>query len=113
MLMYGLTLRHGWGCPQDEKAGFAWLRRAAEAAVGDLERFRRDMPGPTSGGAGGKGGKNDEAVKVELILAIYEVGQCFVHGWGVKKDPKMGVVRSSLFSLDDRAALLMKPLKLL
>ncbi|VDB97874.1 unnamed protein product [Peniophora sp. CBMAI 1063] len=91
MLMYGLTLRHGWGCPQDEKAGFAWLRRAAEAAVGDLERFRREMPGPSAPGAGGKGGKNDEAVKVELILAIYEVGQCFVHGWGVKKDPKMGV----------------------
>lgn len=28
----------------------------------------------------------------ELVLAIYEVGQCFFHGWGVAKDQKMAVV---------------------
>jgi len=44
MLMYGLTLRHGWGCRKNEKAGFKWLMKAAESAVGDLERVR------TSGG---------------------------------------------------------------
>ena len=26
------------------------------------------------------------------MLAIYEVGQCFFHGWGVAKDQKMAVV---------------------
>jgi hypothetical protein len=78
MLMWGLTLRHGWGCPKDEKQGFQWLRRAAEAAVGDLERARE--------------GVDSTDVKGELVLAIYEVGQCFSHGWGVKKDPKMAVV---------------------
>lgn len=40
MLMWGLTLRHGWGCPKDEKKGFKWLRRAAESAVEDLENAR-------------------------------------------------------------------------
>lgn len=40
MLMWGLTLRHGWGCPKDEKRGFKWLRRAAENAVDDLENAR-------------------------------------------------------------------------
>ncbi len=40
MLMWGLTLRHGWGCPKDEKKGFKWLRRAAENAVDDLENAR-------------------------------------------------------------------------
>ena len=40
MLMYGLTLRHGWGCARNEKAGFKWLRKAAEYAVDDLERVR-------------------------------------------------------------------------
>lgn len=40
MLMYGLTLRHGWGCAKNEKAGFKWLRKAAEYAVEDLERVR-------------------------------------------------------------------------
>ena len=79
MLMWGLTLRHGWGCPKDESLGFSWLRRAAEAAVGDLERARA--------------GLDVSAVRGELVLAIYEVGQCFFHGWGVKKDQRMAVVR--------------------
>jgi hypothetical protein len=82
MLMWGLTLRHGWGCPKDETLGFSWLRRAAEAAVGDLERARA--------------GLDLSAVRGELVLAIYEVGQCFFQGWGVKKDQKMAVV-SRLF----------------
>ncbi|KAH9985759.1 hypothetical protein BJV77DRAFT_94526 [Russula vinacea] len=77
MLMWGLTLRHGWGCAKDESLGFSWLRRAAEAAVGDLERARA--------------GLDISAVRGELVLAIYEVGQCFFQGWGVKKDQKMAV----------------------
>jgi hypothetical protein len=84
MLMWGLTLRHGWGCPKNESLGFSWLRRAAEAAVGDLERARA--------------GVDTNAVRGELVLAIYEVGQCFLQGWGVKKDHKMAVV-SCLFGL--------------
>lgn len=40
MLMWGLTLRHGWGCPKNEKQAFKWLQRAAESAVGDLEATR-------------------------------------------------------------------------
>ncbi|KAI9510361.1 HCP-like protein [Russula earlei] len=77
MLMWGLTLRHGWGCPKDESLGFSWLRRAAEAAVDDLENARA--------------GFDISAVRGELVLAIYEVGQCFFQGWGVKKDQKMAV----------------------
>ncbi|KAF8918966.1 hypothetical protein CPB85DRAFT_1213203 [Mucidula mucida] len=79
MLMWGLTLRHGWGCKKDEKNGFTWLRKAAELAVADLERMS------------GKQVDGKEGVRGELVLAIYEVGQCFFHGWGVKQDMKMGV----------------------
>ncbi|KAJ7451093.1 HCP-like protein [Mycena latifolia] len=79
MLMWGLALRHGWGCTKNEKHGFKWLRRAAEHAVGDLEAARAG--GPIDAGA----------VQTELVLAIYEVGQCFFHGWGIPKDQKMGV----------------------
>lgn len=98
MLMYGLTLRHGWGCRKNEKAGFKWLMKAAESAVGDLERVR------TSGGQADVGvvqvcvafgfGRRIEVdfEQTELVLAIYEVGQCFFHGWGVVKDQKMAVV---------------------
>ena len=84
MLMWGLAQRHGWGCPQNEASGFRWLRRAAEVAVEDLEKARA--------------GADSGAVKSELVLAIYEVGQSFFRGWGVEKDKKMAVVRST-FSL--------------
>ncbi|KAF8895010.1 HCP-like protein [Gymnopilus junonius] len=78
--MYGLTLRHGWGCQKNEKVGFRWLMKAAEYAVGDLEKVR----------TGGQG-VEFSVLQSELVLAIYEVGQCFFHGWGVVKDQKMAV----------------------
>ena len=78
MLMWGLAQRHGWGCAQNEASGFRWLRRAAEVAVEDLEKARA--------------GADSGAVKSELVLAIYEVGQSFYRGWGVEKDKKMAVV---------------------
>ncbi len=99
MLMYGLSLRHGWGCEKNEKVGFKWLRRAAESAVEDLESARaskmmdvgavqvRDLRFHLAQHA------SDEIVcQSELVLAIYEVGQCFFQGWGVPKDQKMAVV---------------------
>ncbi|KAF8350298.1 HCP-like protein [Amanita rubescens] len=79
MLMWGLTLRHGWGCPKDEKRGFKWLRQAAENAVDDLENARIGSS------------LDPQAIQTELVLAIYEVGQCFFQGWGVPKDQKMAV----------------------
>ncbi|TFK18799.1 hypothetical protein FA15DRAFT_709552 [Coprinopsis marcescibilis] len=79
MLMWGLTLRHGWGCEKNEKMAFKWLQKAAESAVDDLEATRTH------------GIKNASAVQSELVLAIYEVGQCFFQGWGVPKDKKMAV----------------------
>ena len=43
MLMWGLTLRHGWGVPKNEEKGFKWLRKAAEGAVTDLESAKAGM----------------------------------------------------------------------
>lgn len=43
MLMWGLTLRHGWGCEKNEKSGFKWLTKAAELAVEDLEEARKGL----------------------------------------------------------------------
>ncbi len=62
MLMWGLTLRHGWGCPKDEVLGFSWLRRAAEAAVGDLEHART--------------GIDTSVVRDELVLAMLRAIGC-------------------------------------
>ncbi|KAI5124048.1 hypothetical protein M0805_003877 [Coniferiporia weirii] len=77
MLMWGLSLRHGWGIPKDEQRAFKWLKRAAEHAVVDLQQ--------------GKNKSGREAIRNELILAVYEVGQCFFQGWGVPRDKAMGV----------------------
>ena len=41
--MYGLTLRHGWGCPRNEKSGFHWLKKAAELALADLEKGKQGV----------------------------------------------------------------------
>lgn len=105
MLMWGLALRHGWGCEKNEKLGFKWLQKAAEHAVEDLESSR----GGTDVGAVQVSFMTDNYVlskryvsfkQTELLLAIYEVGQCFFQGWGVPKDQKMAVV--SLFSVSLR-----------
>ena len=95
--MWGLTLRHGWGCEKNEKSGFKWLTKAAESAVGDLGRAREGMDAKVvrvSVICRTVCGSADVFLpQSELVLAIYEVGQCFFHGWGVAKDPKMAVVR--------------------
>jgi hypothetical protein len=94
MLMWGLCLRHGWGVPIDERKGFIWLRRACEIAVGDLEGLQipsaRERSSPERLPAITQGVLTE--VKAELVLAIYEVGQCFFQGWGVTRDRKLGFV---------------------
>ncbi|EPQ61177.1 HCP-like protein [Gloeophyllum trabeum ATCC 11539] len=77
MLMWGLSQRHGWGCEKNEKSGFQWLRKAAEIALDDLQVIQD--------------GEQRNAIKSEMVVAIYEVGQCFFQGWGVHKDQKMAV----------------------
>ncbi|KAF9906176.1 hypothetical protein EC991_000888 [Linnemannia zychae] len=73
MLMYGLSVRHGWGCSSNRQLAFQYLQKSAEHAVGDLKS--RDSFAST-------------AAKGELVLAIYELGICFRHGWGADKNKK-------------------------
>ncbi|KAF9170984.1 hypothetical protein BGX21_007273 [Mortierella sp. AD011] len=73
MLMYGLSVRHGWGCTANRVLAFQYLQKSAEHAVGDLNS--RDSFASS-------------AAKGELVLAIYELGICFRHGWGVEKSKK-------------------------
>jgi hypothetical protein len=101
--MWGLALRHAWGVKKDEREGFRWLRRAAGRAVEGLEVAY-------NAGPGGKPPRSElDGVKTELVLAIYEVGQCFFHGWGVAADRKMAVsyyqVAARLGDVDAQQAL--------
>ncbi|OOQ89909.1 hypothetical protein PEBR_08212 [Penicillium brasilianum] len=74
-VLYGLALRHGWGCTKDEARAVTYLSAAAtNSAAVESEALRAGMK---------KGG----VAKGELVLAIFELANCFRMGWGVKKDP--------------------------
>ncbi|KAF7720918.1 hypothetical protein EC973_005778 [Apophysomyces ossiformis] len=77
MFLYGVSLRHGWGCKRNEHLAFQYLQKAAEHAVMDLNNFSSAV--------------NTSASKGELIMAIYELGVSFRHGWGCKKNKETAV----------------------
>lgn len=73
-VLYGLALRHGWGIkPEPEKAIHYLSLAASNSASIEQQALESGMK---------KGG----AAKGELVLAIFELANCFRHGWGVKKD---------------------------
>ncbi|KAL2009551.1 hypothetical protein VTN00DRAFT_5358 [Thermoascus crustaceus] len=74
-VLYGLALRHGWGCTPDPAKAITYLSAAASNSASiEEEALRAGMK---------KGG----VAKGELVLAIFELGNCFRNGWGVEKDP--------------------------
>jgi hypothetical protein len=73
-VLYGLSLRHGWGCTADTARAVTYLSAAAaNSASIESEALASGMK---------KGG----AAKGELVLAIFELANCFRHGWGVQVD---------------------------
>ncbi|KAI2623663.1 HCP-like protein [Xylaria nigripes] len=74
-VLYGLALRHGWGCEPDLERAITYLSAAASnAAAVEATALKAGMV---------KGG----VAKGELVLAIFELANCFRHGWGIAKDP--------------------------
>ncbi|KAK0387631.1 hypothetical protein NLU13_3877 [Sarocladium strictum] len=74
-VLYGLALRHGWGCSPDPVSAVQYLSAAASnAAVVEQMALQAGRK---------KGGE----LKGELVLAIFELANCFRHGWGIPKDP--------------------------
>jgi TPR repeat protein len=73
-VLYGLSLRHGWGCTPDTARAVTYLSAAAaNSASIESEALASGMK---------KGG----AAKGELVLAIFELANCFRNGWGVPVD---------------------------
>ncbi|KAL3478977.1 hypothetical protein BJX99DRAFT_94449 [Aspergillus californicus] len=73
-VLYGLALRHGWGCTPDPEKAVTYLSAAASNSA-SIEAQALEA-----------GLKKGGAAKGELVLAIFELGNCFRNGWGVKKD---------------------------
>lgn len=81
--------RHGWGCTPDPAAAVNYLSAAAANAA-TVENLALQA-----------GLKKGGAAKGELVLAIFELANCFRHGWGIPKDPVAAKqVRPSIFSAD-------------
>ncbi|UNI14867.1 hypothetical protein JDV02_001452 [Purpureocillium takamizusanense] len=74
-VLYGLALRHGWGCEPDPQGAVRYLSAAASNSAA-VEQMALQA-----------GLKKGGAAKGELVLAIFELANCFRHGWGIPKDP--------------------------
>ncbi|EFE41504.1 conserved hypothetical protein [Trichophyton verrucosum HKI 0517] len=74
-VLFGLALRHGWGCQPNTEMAVQYLSAAASNSASIEEEALR--AGMVKGGA----------AKGELVLAIYELANCYRNGWGVAKDP--------------------------
>ncbi|KAI9756171.1 MAG: atp4 subunit B of the stator stalk of mitochondrial F1F0 ATP synthase [Chaenotheca gracillima] len=73
-VLYGLALRHGWGITPDASRAVHYLSLAASNSA-DIESLALRA-----------GMKKGGAAKGELVLAIFELANCYRHGWGVTKD---------------------------
>ncbi|EER29721.1 hypothetical protein D8B26_003698 [Coccidioides posadasii str. Silveira] len=74
-VLYGLALRHGWGCERNPESAVTYLSAAAaNCASIEAEALNAGIK---------KGG----SAKGELVLAIFELANCLRHGWGIAKDP--------------------------
>ncbi|KAF8929598.1 hypothetical protein BGZ58_008820 [Dissophora ornata] len=115
-LMYGLSLRHGWGCAPNPKDAIIYLQRAAAYAMSELKEL---MPGSSANikalqqqhqkqqGISASSSTSTSpsssshplrrmgtidrrsamvTARKELVMALYELGMSFLKGWGVQKD---------------------------
>tara|TARA_R110002003_G_scaffold589_10_gene20643 strand:+ start:17647 stop:18222 length:576 start_codon:yes stop_codon:yes gene_type:complete len=67
--------RHAWGIEANQEQAVHYLSLAASNSA-EVEKL-----------ALGAGIKKGGAAKGELVLAMYELANCFRNGWGIKKDP--------------------------
>ncbi|KXJ92307.1 hypothetical protein Micbo1qcDRAFT_162534 [Microdochium bolleyi] len=74
-VLYGLALRHGWGCEPNPERAVSYLSAAASNAA-TVENLALQA-----------GLKKGGAAKGELVLAIFELANCFRNGWGIPRDP--------------------------
>ena len=86
MLFYSLSLRHGWGCAANPEKAVQWLHSAAECASAQVDENGVRRPAGEGNGALTFKTEDGKSGGATLALALYELGQSYIHGWGVQKD---------------------------
>jgi hypothetical protein len=84
--------RHGWGCTPNPAEAVTYLSAAASNAASIEELALK------------AGMKKGGAAKGELVLAIFELANCFRHGWGVQVDKFAAKQVRQLEGLDRKEA---------
>lgn len=86
MLLYALACRHGWGMRANQPEGATWLRKAVDHAM--LEIADDEDPDPAKPKADVAEMKTHKA---QFALAIYEMGQGHLNGWGMEQDKALAL----------------------
>ncbi|CAI6272040.1 unnamed protein product [Periconia digitata] len=82
MFWYGLACRHGWGMRENKTEAFNWLRKAVDS--GHLEVAEDEQVPSTDF-------QRKKQHKAQYAVAIYELGKCYMNGWGAKQDKSLAL----------------------
>ncbi|WVW81961.1 hypothetical protein I302_103964 [Kwoniella bestiolae CBS 10118] len=85
-MYWGLALRHGWGVHRDDKKAFIELKQACEETLAEGGLDFHKSPGHVKLTA-----QQKKLMQKELALGMFEVGNCFLEGIGVKKSPDVAM----------------------
>ena len=88
MLLYALACRHGWGMRANPAEGVNWLRKAVDCAM--LEVADDETPDPNSARPQADVVEK-KTHRAQFALAIYELGQCHLNGWGMDMDKALAL----------------------
>lgn len=80
MLLYALSVRHGWGMRANPQEAIVWLKKV----IRDTGNDPADNDVGTAGLAGDFFEK--QGLKAQYALSIYELGMCHLNGWGTNVD---------------------------
>lgn len=95
MLLYALACRHGWGMRPNQEEGVKWLRKAIDTAGVDVAEAEEKLTGAIRKSKANMNPATDvverKKRKAQYALAIYELGNSSMNGWGCAKDKPLAV----------------------
>jgi TPR repeat protein len=95
MLLYALACRHGWGMRPNQEEGVKWLRKAIDIVGLDVADAEEKLTGAIRKSQMKMNPATEVAErkkrKAQYALAIYELGNSSMNGWGCPKDKALAV----------------------